>query len=345
MGMGGGMDDYPRKPHQQNQNKTRLKIFLLVIFTNLLTIYIFTGSSFNLSLSDHTHHPSLWELDPKALLQELNSTQAHLASSNTRIAQLHRQLISANSLLETLLSELGGRLQEPTEPVKPSGFSSVQLSGELKLAISPHKLPLGYAPRVGSDEVFPPVGAACLQFLDELKQYMTYDVGGECPVDDVFAQRLMLKGCEPLPRRRCHPKSPVGYVDPTPHPESLWATPADTSIIWDPYSCKSYKCLIDRKRSKGHYDCKDCFDLEGREKSRWIVDNGGLDYGIDEVLRAKPPGTIRIGLDIGGGTGTFAARMRERNITIITTSPVQQLHCVAWPDPSPSYCVTEAPFL
>lgn len=34
----------------------------------------------------------------------------------------------------------------------------------------------------------------------------------------------------------------------------------------------------------------------------------------------KPLGTIRIGLDIGGGTGTFAARMRERNVTIITTS-------------------------
>lgn len=34
----------------------------------------------------------------------------------------------------------------------------------------------------------------------------------------------------------------------------------------------------------------------------------------------KPLGTIGIGLDIGGGTGTFAARMRERNVTTITTS-------------------------
>lgn len=56
------------------------------------------------------------------------------------------------------------------------------------------------------------------------------------------------------------------------------------------------------------------------ERSRWLVDNGGLDYGIDQILRTKPPGTIRVGLDIGGGTGTFAARMRERNVTIITTS-------------------------
>ncbi|CAN1259611.1 Probable methyltransferase At1g29790 [Linum perenne] len=108
---------------------------------------------------------------------------------------------------------------------------------------------------------------------------MTYDVGGTCPSDDVFAQRLMLKGCEPLPRRRCHPRKAPGF-----------------------------------------YDCKDCFDLRGRERSRWMVDRGGLDFGINEVLAAKPPGTIRIGMDIGGGSGTFAARMSERNITIITST-------------------------
>ncbi|KAK6263544.1 hypothetical protein SCA6_018978 [Theobroma cacao] len=129
---------------------------------------------------------------------------------------------------------------------------------------------------------------------------MTYDFGGECPVDDVFAQKLMVKGCEPLPRR-------------------LWAIPPDSSIIWDPYTCKSYQCLINRNKFPGHFDCKDCFDLQGREKRRWLYDRG-LDYGIDQVLQTKPPRTIRIGLDIGGGSGTFAARMRERNITIITSS-------------------------
>ncbi|WRX27115.1 Methyltransferase type 11 - like 10 [Theobroma cacao] len=79
------------------------------------------------------------------------------------------------------------------------------------------------------------------------------------------------------------------------------------------------KCLINRNKFPGHFDCKDCFDLQGREKRRWLYDRG-LDYGIDQVLQTKPPRTIRIGLDIGGGSGTFAARMRERNITIITSS-------------------------
>ncbi|KAL7205608.1 hypothetical protein ACSBR2_018521 [Camellia fascicularis] len=57
----------------------------------------------------------------------------------------------------------------------------------------------------------------------------------------------------------------------------------------------------------------------GREKARWLFDKG-LDYGIEQVLGLKRRGTIRIGLDIGNGTGTFAARMKERNVTIITTS-------------------------
>jgi SAM-dependent methyltransferase len=60
--------------------------------------------------------------------------------------------------------------------------------------------------------------------------------------------------------------------------------------------------------------------LQGREKSRWLFDNGGLDYGIDYVLNTKPRGTIHIGLDIGGRTATFAARMREWNVTIITST-------------------------
>ncbi|XVE89344.1 hypothetical protein DITRI_Ditri19aG0194400 [Diplodiscus trichospermus] len=108
----------------------------------------------------------------------------------------------------------------------------------------------------------------------------------------------MLKGCEPLPGRRCHPKSPLGYVEPTPFPDSLWAIPPDSSIIWGPYACKSYHCLIDPKKFAGHSDCKDHFDLHGREKRRWVYDRG-VDYGIDQVLRTKPAGTIRIGLDIG----------------------------------------------
>ncbi|OVA03680.1 putative S-adenosyl-L-methionine-dependent methyltransferase [Macleaya cordata] len=325
-------EDYPRKQHQQQytNRSSKLKILLLLIFSNLFTIYILTTTPslnfFNFShYTSHHNLPLNWDIhtntnttsDDYLLLQkQLNTTQSLLAASEAHISQLQQQLISTNSLLETLLSELGRFHNDDSI----SSIDERMLTDELKLAILPHKLPLGYSPRMGSDSVHPPVGAGCLRFKDELNQYMKYNVGGECPVDDVFAQRLMLKGCEPLPRRRCHPKSPVGYVEPTPFPASLWTTPPDNSIIWDPYSCKNYRCLVERENQKGYFDCKDCFNLQGREKTRWLFDNGGLDYGIDEILRIKPAGTIRIGFDIGGGTGTFAARMRERNVTIITSS-------------------------
>ncbi|KAJ7946501.1 S-adenosyl-L-methionine-dependent methyltransferase superfamily protein [Quillaja saponaria] len=328
----GGHDqiqDYPRKqtPQQQitHNQKCKLKLLVIVILTNLLTIYLLTGP-FNLNLSGYTNHlsPSPW--DSNSLLHELNSTTSQLAASHSIIAELHQKLNSTNLLVQALLIDLTS-LQDKQFTNQNHKFLKLAIddlsngiSNELMLAIGPHKLPLGYSPRMRSDEVQPPVGAGCLRFQKELAQYMTYDIGGECPVDDVFSQMLMLKGCEPLPRRRCHPKSPTNYVEPKPVPDSIWETPPDTSIIWDPYSCKSYQCLIERRKKPGYYDCKDCFHLQGREKNRWLFDNGGLDFGIDQILETKPHGTIRIGLDIGGGTGTFAARMRERNITIITST-------------------------
>ena len=198
--------------------------------------------------------------------------------------------------------------------------SSIHIPDELMLAIDPHKLPLGYSPQMGSDEVYPLVRVGCFKFPEELVQYMTYNIGDQCPVDDVLIQRLLLKGCEPLPRRRYRPKSPTNYVEPTPFLDSLWATPLDTSIIWDPYTCKSYRCLIECTNAPGYFDCKDCFGLKSWETSQWLFYNGGLDYGFDHVLNTKPRGTICIRLDIGGGAATFAARMRERNVTIITST-------------------------
>ncbi|GAB2275065.1 hypothetical protein Dimus_009834 [Dionaea muscipula] len=62
--------------------------------------------------------------------------------------------------------------------------------------------------------------------------------------------------------------------------------------------------------------------IPGIEKIRWMArpKNNLLEFTIDEVLGLKKAGTIRIGLDIGGGAGTFAVRMLERNVTIVTTS-------------------------
>ncbi|CAA7401376.1 unnamed protein product [Spirodela intermedia] len=186
---------------------------------------------------------------------------------------------------------------------------------------APQSFPFGRNPNSQSDVLIAPVGHPCELFPAELSRFMTYPVNGSCPDDEFEAQRLLLKGCEPLPRRRCRPAAHADFVEPAALPESLWLTPPDSSVVWTAYTCKNYACLIERKNQKDFDDCKDCFDLEGREKSRWVVPSDNpLDFSIDEVLRLKPPGTVRIGLDIGGGSGTFAVRMKERNVTVVTTS-------------------------
>ena len=43
------------------------------------------------------------------------------------------------------------------------------------------------------------------------------------------------------------------------------------------------------------------------------------DYTVKQVVALKKGG-LRIGLDIGGGTVSFAVRMREHNVTIITST-------------------------
>ncbi|XP_022759972.1 uncharacterized protein LOC111306341 [Durio zibethinus] len=207
-------------------------------------------------------------------------------------------------------------MSEPSQPLPQSD--------EFLRFVSGQSLPFGFNTNFGSDTMYSPVGRACTLFSDELRRYMTYKVNGSCPDDELLAQKLLLKGCEPLPRRRCRPAAPHRYTEPYPLPTSLWTTPPDSSVVWTAYACKNYNCLINRKsKQKGFDDCKDCFDLEGRERSRWTskrIENGSLDFAIDEVLATRRPGTIRIGLDIGGGVATFAVRMKERNITIVTTS-------------------------
>ncbi|XLS66448.1 hypothetical protein HN51_026422 [Arachis hypogaea] len=238
------------------------------------------------------HHPPHHNNNFNSILQELNATKSQLAASHSLLSELHRRLNSTNLLVQALLIDLTTRQQDKQYSRNNNGERSS--SEELNLALASYKLPFGYSQWIGSDEIHSPIGAVCLRFQDELNQYMSYDIGGECLADEVFAQMLVSKGCEPLPEIKCHPKSPKGFVEPNQDlQDSLWEIPPDSNIVWDPYTCKSLKCLIERKNNKGYY----------------------------QVLGAKrSDNTIRIGLDIGGGTGTFAARMKERNVTIITST-------------------------
>ncbi|KAF7134493.1 hypothetical protein RHSIM_Rhsim08G0020000 [Rhododendron simsii] len=229
--------------------------------------------------------------------------------------------LCASDTAATAISASTTTAHTVTHPNLDDSRNTLDLPPEFLAFTSAQKLPFGFNTNMDSDHIIPPVGSPCTLFPNELRRYMTYKVNGSCPDDELLAQKLLLKGCEPLPRRRCRPAAPPEYVEPYPLPTSFWTTPSDKSVVWTAYTCKNYQCLIDRmKTQKGFDDCKDCFDLLGREKVRWTTVGTNLDFPIDEVLAVKKPGTIRIGLDIGGGVGTFAIRMKERNVTIITTS-------------------------
>lgn len=134
---------------------TSSRMLVLVIVTNLLSVYIFTGP---FSLSTHSNHlPHLLLQDSTSLLQEVNSTKAQLLASYSLIAELHHKINSTNLLVQALLIELTRErkplVEKPSEAMKfIDEFGSIAaMSDELRLAILPQKVPLGYPPRMGSD--------------------------------------------------------------------------------------------------------------------------------------------------------------------------------------------------
>ncbi|KAH0766353.1 hypothetical protein KY290_002331 [Solanum tuberosum] len=179
---------------------------------------------------------------------------------------------------------------------------------------------------MGANGTFTSIGHACFSMKSELEEYMDYDVGEMCNDDWRLAQKLMVHGCDPLPRRRCFARTPQLYNKPYPINESIWKLPDDKNVRWSQYRCKNFTCLARNSSVKGFFKCTDCFNLTHHESPRWIVhsyqDSSSkmtADILITEVLNLKP-GEIRIGLDFSVGTGTFAARMREHNVTIVSAT-------------------------
>lgn len=170
----------------------------------------------------------------------------------------------------------------------------------------------------GTNKIYNTIGHACVVMRKELEEYMNYDVGSYCKDDWDLGQKLMLGGCDPLPRRRCLTRASKLYQRPLPINESLWSLPDNRNVRWSRYQCRDFKCLASRNLKRGFSKCTGCFEME-KEKLRWVRNSSSADFLISEVLAVKP-GEIRIGLDVSVGTGSFAARMREWNVTIVSTS-------------------------
>ncbi|XP_018718011.2 uncharacterized protein LOC104419437 [Eucalyptus grandis] len=174
---------------------------------------------------------------------------------------------------------------------------------------------------LGVEAINPSIGMTCVAMASSLDRFMSYKLFGTCPDDWILAQKLMISGCDPLPRRRCFSRTPPNYTKPMPSSKSLWTQPGDVNLLWSHYKCKDYQCLFSNQtvNKRGFFKCSDCFDLSKRGWEVPANESESAEFTIDQVLALKPS-EIRVGLDFGPSTGSFAALMRERNVTVATAT-------------------------
>ncbi|KAK9129569.1 hypothetical protein Sjap_010056 [Stephania japonica] len=250
-----------------------LVMLFSVLTTNLFALYAFTYSPTHQSQNQNQNQ------NHKNISEQLAQIINEISSSEKQLAQMERDLLGYDT-------------------IHTSKYPNI--SPELQLFLSPHPLPLGKDSRSGITEMVSSVGHACDRSKDLLSHYMNYKVGGLCPDDSALAQRLISRGCEPLPRRRCFAPwvTKAGLL--LSFPASLWKGVSSKVL-----RCKSLECLNGTDKYRF---------VKARSKNDFVVDDVlGLGLGLGGSGRVR-----RIGLDVGGGSGTFAARMAERNVTVIT---------------------------
>jgi hypothetical protein len=190
---------------------------------------------------------------------------------------------------------------------------------EIRKYITPKENRVGNTNIYGTERIYNTIGHACVLMKKELEEYMDYDIGSYCKDDWSLSQKLMVNGCDPLPRRRCLTRASKVYQKPYPINESLWRLPDDRNVRWSTYQCRNFQCLSSKNPKRGYSKCTGCFEMD-KEKLKWVTNSSlPVDFLIKDVLAIKP-GEIRIGLDFGVGTGTFAARMKEQNVTVVSTA-------------------------
>ncbi|KAL0391908.1 UNVERIFIED_CONTAM: hypothetical protein Sradi_2413600 [Sesamum radiatum] len=238
-----------------------LLMLFSVITTNLFAWYAFSYHPKTL----HNHH---YPENISLISERVSLILREIESSQKKLAQMEKQILGYESI----------------------DLSRPNIANELKEFLNSHQLPLGKDSRTGITEMVASVGHSCEKSADLLSQYMSYKVNGLCPDDWSLGQKLILQGCEPLPRRRCFAKTLPKWV---------------CSLFHFHY---------------GRMDCAGCFDIvRGYETQKYVKARSKNDFLIDDVLAMGSGGT-RIGFDIGGGSGTFAARMAERNVTVVTAT-------------------------
>ncbi|GJP41139.1 hypothetical protein CLOM_g823 [Closterium sp. NIES-68] len=163
----------------------------------------------------------------------------------------------------------------------------------------------------------------CMASTEEMRRYLNYSKRAACPDDWRFVEHLRFaRNCLHLPRRRCRATAltPLDFQEYTlGFPAAVFVQEAlrDENVRWgEGMKCRSYKECVEVNAVEGAA-CKGCFDVQS-ERHWWDKSIAGT-IPLAAFLKLKSPGALRIGLDVGGGTGGFAALLAQHNITIVTT--------------------------
>ncbi|CAI9763323.1 unnamed protein product [Fraxinus pennsylvanica] len=319
-------------------------LFVLIVYTSHISYSDFVFTSFGTESNDRIVFPryiknqiSYMQSQFGILLEQLHTERSEskilvkfsdqvlqIAVSLDRLAESlsrHYSNVPADGKDITKVDEYSSTTEED-EVEEESLHGKVFNSAELQNYTSPKpNKPRGKKNFLGLESVYPSIGQGCARLASTLDRFMTYKAYDICPDDWDLAQKLMISGCDPLPRRRCFTRTPLRYDKPCPLNASLWTQPRDVDISWSRYKCKNYRCLVSNGtiNNRGFYKCSDCFDLTKRGWDGQRDKDISAEFSIDEILMLKP-GEIRIGLDFSPTAGTFAALMKEKNVTIASAT-------------------------
>ncbi|XP_049348658.1 probable methyltransferase At1g29790 [Solanum verrucosum] len=337
------------KPYNLNFRKCRLVRIMssfqlvlggLVIFVSLSTLFSFYSVGFFMHNEDICRHfyGVYDDFDIRSLSARVDEVLNKMETLQDKLELMVKQMDKAkvDELSSSNISRLEYKRLLEEDVIRPlssaqialrqirlprvEGIGSVKedplintfVIEEIRKYITPKVNRNGNVNVYGIPMIYNTIGHACVLMKKELEEYMDYEIGSYCKDDWNLAQKLMLNGCDPLPRRRCLARASKLYKKPYPIDKSLWTIPDGRNIRWSNYKCRNFECLLRKNSKKG-------FEMD-KEKVKWVTNSSvPVDFLIKDVLGIKA-GEIRIGLDYGVGTGTFAARMREHNVTIISTA-------------------------
>ncbi|KAJ8620606.1 hypothetical protein MRB53_029135 [Persea americana] len=138
---------------------------------------------------------------------------------------------------------------------------------EIRKYISAKENRLGKVNIYGVHKTYNTIGHACVLMKKDLEEYMNYEIGSFCSDDWNIAQKLMINGCDPLPRRLCLSRASILYQKPLPINESLWKLPDDRNVRWGKYLCRNFSCLSSKNPRGGYSKCTGCFSRWTRKRS------------------------------------------------------------------------------